>query len=206
MDLIKGIKIFKGIKIRSKDNHCSKAFLRGNNFILQLVLFIIFLIFFGIPSVEKYLKKQTIVISSQEQTNGIEAPSITFVARKRKGVAMGWKSVDRHLNFASFAMVQHCQKMNFTDINVCQKNDTFGRDEFLKSARLGFYKENSTSLFKESSSSMWTEDLTLTYDGRHFTLNPAMKITVAPHHALLFKVNTSLDYYILIFSWCFFYI
>ena len=156
------------------------------NSILQVVLLVLFMIFFGVPSIEKYLDKQTIAISSKEQTNGIEAPAITFVAIKKHG----WKSVDKDFDWSSFDMVRHCQKMNFTDVDICQKNDTFGRDDFLKSARLGFYQENSRSLFNESS--MWTEDMTLTFNGRHFTLNPAMKISAA----LIFEVDNSFDYLI----------
>ena len=53
------------------------------------------------------------------------------------------------------------KKMNFTDISICRKNDTFGRDDILKSARFGFWKENWSLLFNQSSSSMWTEDMTL---------------------------------------------
>ena len=160
------------------------------NSILQIILFVLFLIFFGIPSVQKYLEKQTIVISSEEQTNGIKAPVITFVALKKRGVAMGWKSVDKDMHFKSFVFVRHCQKMNFTDIDICHQNDTFEKDDFLKSARLGFYKDNSRSLFNESS--MWTKDMTVTFYGRHFTWKPSMKMTKAPDHALIFEVDKSI--------------
>ena len=164
------------------------------NFILQIILFVLFLIFFGVPSVQKYLEKQTIVISSEEQTNGIEAPAITFVATKKREFSIGWKSVDKDINFKSFVLVDHCQKMSFTDMDICYENDTFGRDEFLMSATLGFYKETARSLFHESS--MWTEDMTVTYNGRHFTLNPSMIMTKAPNHALIFEVDNSFDYHI----------
>ena len=52
------------------------------NILLEVTLFGLFLIFFGIPSVSKYLAKETIVISSVEETNGIEAPAITIIARQ----------------------------------------------------------------------------------------------------------------------------
>ena len=172
---------------RFKDWRAAAVF--SVNSILQIVLFVLFLIFFGIPSVEKYLDKQTIVVSSEEQTNGIEAPAITFVATLKK---QGWKSVAKNLNYKSFVMVHHCRAKNFTDINICQKNGTFGRDDFLKLARLGYYKENSSRSFNESS--MWTEDMTVTYYGRHFTLNPSMKMTNALDQAFIFEVDISFDY------------
>ena len=52
------------------------------NILLELTLFGLFLIYFGIPSISKYLAKETIVISSVEETNGIEAPAITVFVLK----------------------------------------------------------------------------------------------------------------------------
>ena len=46
--------------------------------ILQLGLFLVFLVYFGIPAVQKYVKKDTIIVTSEEDTNGIEAPAVTF--------------------------------------------------------------------------------------------------------------------------------
>ena len=45
---------------------------------LYATLFVLFMVFFGIPSIGKYQKKETIIISSKELTNGIEAPAITL--------------------------------------------------------------------------------------------------------------------------------
>ena len=107
---------------------------------------------------------------------------------------MGWKNVDKNLNYKSFVMVHHCQAKNFTDMDICQKNGTFGREELLKSEKLGFYKETSRSLFNESS--MWTGDMTVTYHGRQFTLNPSTKMTKAPDHVLIFEVDENFDYWV----------
>ena len=88
----------KSMKRKCKDKNCYKTVELGTHLILHAVLFVIFMRFFGVPSVKKYLDMETIVISSEEQTNGIAAPAITFVALTRTGVAMGWKSVDKNLN------------------------------------------------------------------------------------------------------------
>ena len=64
------------------------------NSILHLALFVLFLIFFGVPSLEKYLEKQTIVISSEEQSNGIEAPAITFALKKPSWISVDDKDLD----------------------------------------------------------------------------------------------------------------
>ena len=44
------------------------------------LLFVLFMIFFGFPSIEKYQKKDTIFVTSQESTNGIEAPAVSIIA------------------------------------------------------------------------------------------------------------------------------
>ena len=41
--------------------------------ILQLVLFFLFLAFFGLPSFSQYQKKETIIVKSELDTQGIEA-------------------------------------------------------------------------------------------------------------------------------------
>ena len=185
----------KSMKRKVKENDCCSTVVLATHLILHVVLFILFLIFFGVPSVKKYLDKETIVIYSEEQTNGIEAPAITLVAlRKDKkdssAMRIGWKSIAENLTPLTFSMFDHCQGMNFTDMNACLKNDTTERDEFLKSARLGFDEENSTSFVDKSSSSMWSEDMTATFVGRHFTLKPSMTIAPSPDDFLTLKLGT----------------
>ena len=156
---------------KGKNNDCCSTFELFTNLSLHIVLFVIFLNYFGVPSVQKYLDKETIVISSEEQTNGIESPAITIVPIRNKGVGMstGWKSIGQNVTPSTFEIFNHCQRTNFASIEACMKNDTIGRDDFLKSARFGKNKENSTSLLDEPS--MWSEDMTTTFLGRHYTLN-----------------------------------
>ena len=147
----------------------------------------------------KLNEKQTIVISSEEQTNGIEAPAITFAALKNDGgaVAMGWKSVEQNLTFETFAVFNHCQRMNLTNMEACLKNGTVERDEFLKSARLGLSEENSTFLLvDESSSSIWSEDLAASFLGRQYTLKPPMNLATGTNGYLMFQLDNSFDYLI----------
>ena len=47
---------------------------------LYALLLVLFMVFFGIPSIEKYQKKETISISSRKMTNGFEAPAVTIMA------------------------------------------------------------------------------------------------------------------------------
>ena len=142
--------------------------------VLQLVLFVIFLNFFGIPAVTKYLNKETMVVYSEEETNGIEAPAITVFAATETGVAMmslGWKSIDNSLSsLNSFNMFDLCMKGGFTDVVSCVLDDTFELSEILKEAQLGIFDgKNTTSLLRDPSTSLlWTEDMTVTFSGRYF--------------------------------------
>ena len=121
------------------------------NIFLQLTLFVIFLAFFGIPSVVKYLDQETIIISSEEETNGIEAPAITFLALKNH---MGWKSAVPNMTYKRFNIVDHCEKIGLPDIEACVSNDTYEFDDFIKGARVGpFYRKSPLSDLTKPSSS-----------------------------------------------------
>ena len=163
------------------------------NIILQLVLFVIFLIFFGIPSVSKYLDQETIVISSEEKTNGIEAPAITFSALKNN---VGWKSVG-NIPYLTFNMVDHCEKIGLPDIGACVSNDTFEFADFIKEASVGPINQTSP-LSDLSKSSLQKEDLTITLYGRHFTLKLPTTITRKESNIIIFKMDTNpaFSYYI----------
>ena len=169
------------------------------NILLQLGLFVIFLIFFGIPSVTKYLDKETMVVHSEEETNGIEAPAITMFAVKKTGIAMsmmtlGWKTIDNSLtSLDSFKMIDHCMKTGWIDIKACISYDTFELSEFLKEAKLGLFDEkNTTSLFRDPSTSpLWTEDMTVTFSGRYFTLKLSKIINRRDSDVILFHMDTT---------------
>ena len=173
----------------------------GTNILLHLLLFLFFLTFFGVPSIEKYLARKTIVIFSEEHTNGIEAPAITFVASNGW---IGWKTADESME-DPFDMVAHCQRLNTTDMESCISRDTFQLADFLRAARLGFYDEEH-SFLSESSSSFWTEDITVHYLGRHFTLQPSQKITRNSSDTPSFFLDASFSYSVFIHDENFFLI
>ena len=168
------------------------------NILLQIGLFVIFLSYFGIPSVTKYLKKETMVVHSEEETFGIEAPAITLFAMKDTGIPMvtlGWKTTDNSLtSMTSFNMFDHCRKKDFTDnMEACVLNDTFELSDFLKEAQLNLFDgKDTTSLFRDPSSSpLWTEDMSVTFSGRYFTLKLPKKITRREYDAILFRMDTT---------------
>ena len=64
---------------------------------LYVLLLALFMVFFGIPSIQKYQRKETIVISSRKLTNGIAAPAVTFIALSND-TRYGWKSKTNQTN------------------------------------------------------------------------------------------------------------
>ena len=48
--------------------------------VLQLVLLNVFIFMYAIPAFQRFIKRETIVLKSVENREGIEAPSITIVA------------------------------------------------------------------------------------------------------------------------------
>ena len=168
------------------------------NVFLQLLLFFLFLIYFGKPSVEKYLEQKTIVVTTEEFTNGIEPPAITIVAKdfSNNRSVPGWWSVNETSSFRSFSMFQHCQTLNFSDMDACKMNDTIDLGDFLDSLRRGVFEENSTYHSNWTSPATWTEDMTLTYIGRFFTLKLSTIMKPSPENALVFDVNPKFEYYV----------
>ena len=132
-------------------------------FFLQIALLGIFLVFFGFPAIEKYQKKETITVSSEKFTNGIEAPALTIMGLDHSG--LGWKTPQEGLDtWNTFKFDEHCAKLNTTSIEECVELDTFHLTDVIKSAQYGY------SSSKNSSSFFWTQDLTEANMGKHFTL------------------------------------
>ena len=45
---------------------------------VQILLFFLFLAFFGLPSYNQYQKQETLVIKTELETEGIEVPAVTI--------------------------------------------------------------------------------------------------------------------------------
>ena len=153
--------------------------------ILQLGLFLIFLIYFGIPAVEKYVKKDTIIVTSEEDTNGIEAPAVTFSSSFFGKV--GWKSAfeNTSVTYYNFRIGNHCK--GYEDIEGCIKEDSFSFNDFIVGARLGPTSPVDMLMNK----TFWTEDVTYTSAGRYYTFNIDKNITHANEDYLAFVLNTT---------------
>ena len=153
--------------------------------ILQIGLFLVFLVHFGIPAVRKYVKKDTIIITSEEDTNGTEAPAVTFACSFFGKV--GWKSVFENTSVTSnnFRIGDHCKDTE--NFEGCIEEDTFSLNDFIVGARFGSLSPVDMLM----NNSFWTEDLTYTSAGRYYTFKIDKKITHANEDYLVFILNTS---------------
>lgn len=135
---------------------------------LQIALLFIFLIFFGVPAIQKFQKKETILVSSKKFTNGIEAPALTIMGFDNDG--LGWKKPQDGLDsWASFKFDEHCAKLNMTTIDGCVENGTYHLTDVIKGAQYGLSKNDDSSPLN-SSTLFWTQDLTTPIMGKHFKL------------------------------------
>ena len=95
---------------------------------IQLLLFGLFLAFFGIPSFTKYHREETMIVKSELDTEGMEAPAVTIQATKN---AFGWKSTQEGFSiWGDFELFEHCQRINMT-LEECVEEDTIKLADFL---------------------------------------------------------------------------
>ena len=74
---------------------------------IQLLLFGLFLAFFGIPSFTKYNREETMIVKSELDTKGMETPAVTIQATKN---AFGWKSTPEGFSiWGDFELFEHCK-------------------------------------------------------------------------------------------------
>ena len=160
--------------------------------ILQLLLFCLFLGFFGISSFSKYQKKETIVIKSEKDTDGIEAPAVTLVATQNK---FGWKSAQKESFWYNFELYEHCERINRT-IEQCIQKDSFKLTDFLANARIEEnYNSSAFVLLNLSSASVhWREDMTATAFGKYFTLKAPKSTTLNQDYCMTFILVKNFSY------------
>ena len=93
-------------------------YISGIKIVIQLILFIAFLIHFAVPSLKKYGKKETISVTSEAETNGMEAPDVTI------SVFLGaqcnrWKSAQGQFTWDTFDLVLSIVKTSRCQIWNC---------------------------------------------------------------------------------------
>ena len=115
-----GCGLVKEVRMRCQEaTHFIKA-------ALQIGLFIAFLVFFGLPAVQKFQKEETIATYSSKQTSGIEAPAVTFSV-----FSNGWKSAHLYnaTTYNEFRISEYCD--NIDEFEQCIKYNTFDLENLI---------------------------------------------------------------------------
>ena len=166
--------------------------------ILQLLLFCLFLAFFGIPSLVQYQRKEIIVLKSDSKTGkGIEPPAVTLLATRN---SLGWKRVKKDQFWQSFDLYDHCMGINMT-VDDCLKQDSFGLAEILVEAKyIGINKNYSAPILLNSSasSSFWKEDMSISGFGRYFTLKSLKNVTQNEEDCLAFILSRNFSFHVFV--------
>ena len=164
--------------------------------ILQLILFFLLLGFFGIPSFSQYQKKETIIVESEVDTNGIEAPAVTIQATQNK---FGWKSIENVSIWHNFVLYEHCERINMT-IDQCIHNDTIRLTDFLANAQIekNFDSEAPLLLNLSASSVYWREDLTPSVFGKHYTVKSPKSISLNQDYCMTFVLARNFTFYVFV--------
>ena len=133
---------------------------------LQLLLFALFLGFFGIPAIQRYQMMKVMVVSSSLDTGGIASPAITVVALNPETMN-GWKGDGK--SWQQDELEKRCKDDNIVD---CIKSETFNISEFSKDVIIGWLTHKSISPRED----LWMEDYGAPWFGRYHTLHTGRKL------------------------------
>ena len=139
---------------------------------LQLSLFTLFILFYGLPAFERFNRKETIVVKLKKNTGrGVEAPSITVAARNLETM-VGWKVNSSEIKGVPRNDLIKPLCKDFPNVEQCLENKTFPGSDFIKDILVGF--DDNTSLMSDDQ--VWVSDFSLVIYGKTFTINPKIKI------------------------------
>jgi hypothetical protein len=129
----------------------------------------VFIIYFGLPSIKRFQKKEVMVVTSQRVTEGIKVPAITIIP-KNPDTSIGWRI--NSLNFTFPNLIQpFCENTTFGNATIdgCIEENTYSQAETLQDVLLGYTTRK--SLLEDEG--LVTDDFT---HGRAYTLNIAKTI------------------------------
>ena len=163
----------------------SRGFVKGSRVVLQMALVFIFLYFFGMPAIKRFLAREVMVVKTLRNTGGkTAAPSITINARNPKTLR-GWRGDERN----SEKYLEACLRQN--NNAKCIDNETYGQSDVFNDLLLGY----SQKLSLMNLTNLWRKDYLRTTQGSIFTFD--ILLNVGPNHLndrLLFELSHALQY------------
>ena len=141
--------------------------------LIQVILLIVFLKFFGLDAIRRYNDKKTMIVKSKRQSGGIAGPAITVVA-KHNTSKTGWREQPEQAGGLTNMLYNQCRDFEeFNTIQNCTESKTFDWETIVRDLHVG------TNNFKVSmmNATLWTEDVTVGNDGRYHTVTIPNKIS-----------------------------
>ena len=159
--------------------------------LLQLLLLSLFLHFFGLPAIQKYREKRTIMVESRRFDGGMPSPAITIEARNPKSLK-GWRDPTAFQNGEDLEAL--CRRMNNGNtertIEGCIQEETYDRMDVSPYAASKNLKSSQVGKWNVFTDNFWSEGFNKIDRGRIFTLYPNQVIK----DRLQLRFNSSLVY------------
>ena len=156
-------------------NKLQRTFATNPRLILQLALLIIFLSYFGLPSLWRYLEGEVLTIDSRKETRGVPAPAITFCARSPQ--TGPWREVG--------GLQKSLERCNTSkDVFACMETQAWARKDVVTKAEDGKKQDM-------SSSNLWKSQFLKGFWSCHtFSLNGK----IGPSDEIFFHLNRLMLY------------
>ena len=137
--------------------------------LLQLTLITIFLVYFGLPAMGKFMERKVMVVESKREVEGIPAPTITVNARNLT-TRRGWKGK------------KNCFNLPIEEsLESCIKEETFGFTDVVEDVILGYTAKRSLV----QSESLTVSESVTSWGGKYFKLLPAEVLGPNYHDQML---------------------
>ena len=114
---------------------CLKKLSRQSRILVQLLLVFTFSWLFAFPAIETYQKKEVITITSEKETGGVLAPSITVLSRD---------GIERPVESFNVTL-EKCRKMlkiKLLSIDECIEEETVAQSEVINDVFLGHQRRS----------------------------------------------------------------
>ena len=148
---------------------------KGPRLIAQIGLLVVFSYFFGLPAIERFLKKDVMVVETLKKTDGIPSPAITISVTNQ---------IKDHTCFVRNESIEECL------VKACLK-----QSDIIKNVKIGSKLQKEVKLTQK----IIREDFTSDWPGIYFTLNLPINIgTNAGSDMILIGINRDLSYLVFI--------
>ena len=146
---------------------CLKKMFRQSRILVQLLLVFTFSWLFAFPAIETYQKKEVITITSEKETGGVLAPSITVLSRD---------GIERPVESFNVTL-EKCRKMlkiKLLSIDECIEEETVTQSEVINDVFLGHQGKSllgRKGLVKEGLAMFVNQVLGKYFTLKYFTIN-----------------------------------